>query len=276
MFKILFDEHEYTCLADSPKGTQVVPVKSFHPRSHSFFSINALHPYQDREPIADYHHPDRPRRADANVVTFRNILVEMDRISLADQLAWVVEKNMPFTSCVYSGGKSYHFILSLADALPDRASYDALVKRLYAVLGDRIDTACKNPSRFSRAPGHIRKETFKFQDLRELRGRVPNAKLEAWLTAAGAPIPVESRPKPSQSSIPSDSRLFRSTEGFLKEGAPAGEWNKSLFKAACDSFSKGWPLGTFVAKAAQITGHLDPKDHATIMSAYQRAFRKTS
>ncbi|RYZ57816.1 MAG: hypothetical protein EOP07_08825 [Proteobacteria bacterium] len=282
-FDLLFDAGESTCLADNPKGTRILPISFFDPRRHGFFSINPIDQKRDNDPIAAYHHALKPRRADANVTHFRNLLVEMDKVSLTEQLEYVDAIQMPFSSCVYSGGKSYHFIISLENALPNRAAYDDLVRKLYSVLGERIDSSCKNPSRLSRAPGHLRSEKMKFQSLRELRSRVNNSDLEGWLKAQGAEespkvATYESRTlmRESEGDMFASTELYRSSKNFLALGAADGEWNQSLFKAACDSFSKGWSHDDFVDEAIKITGHLDSKDQATIRSAWLRINRKTS
>ena len=297
LFEILFDPGEYTCFADNPKGTRVFSVDFYNKQRHGFFSINPLDGTRDREPIEAYHHPLKPRRADVNVTAYRNLLVEMDKDSLADQWAFVQDIGMPYSSCVFSGGKSYHFILSLETPMVSRAAYDDLVKRLYRALGDRIDSACKNPSRLSRSPDHLRADKMKFQSVRDLRGRISSESLEAWLKTQSLAIssamdPIEARGKPPihkmtsidgseqiawaksfQADEPIPLPLYRTTWEFLEEGAPDGEWNLRLFKAACDVFQMGWALETFMTKAAAITGHLDQSDQATIRSAWRRTQR---
>lgn len=268
LFELLFDEHEYTCFAQHPRETRVQPVKAFHPKDHAFFAINPLDPRRDKDPLAPYHHSGKPRRADHNVTVFRNILIELDKGPLREQWALITKLGLPYSSAVSSGGKSYHFILSLEDALPDRAGYDALVKRIYSVLGDRIDQACKNPSRLSRTPGHFREETQKYQNLCDLRARVSREELEDWLDRMGAPKETLAERK----LLPREpGALFASTRLFLSEGAEPGSWNNSLFKAACDTFGHGWTMDDFIAKAELITGHLDMSDLMTIRSAWQRA-----
>lgn len=293
LFQVLFDPGEYSCFADSPKGTRVFALEYYNRQSHSFFSINPLDGTKDRDPVEAYHHVLKPRRADANVTAYRNILLEMDKDSLPSQLAFIQDIGLPYTSCVYSGGKSYHFILSLTRALPTRSEYDSLVKRLYRSLGNRIDSACKNPSRLSRCPDHLRRDKMKYQDLRELRDRVANEDLERWLIAneVAPPAPPTNLLTMKSTELLSDWStsmdearefkkdewlhvpLYRSTWQFLEDGAPDGEWNLRLFKAACDVFQKGWTLDVFMTKAAAITGHLDQNDQATIRSAWRRTKR---
>jgi hypothetical protein len=269
-FEMLFDQQESTCFAENPKGTRVQSITHFNAGSHAFFSINPLDPHKDRVPLESYHHARRPRRADHNVVIFRNILIEMDKSPLSEQWAFIAKIELPFTSCVYSGGKSYHFIVSLQEPCPNRESYDTLVRRIYHVLGARIDPACKNPSRLSRAPGFYREETGKFQNLNDLRQRVSMGELETWLLSHGSKSEVVTQTPSSSARANVSGALYASTERFLCEGAAEGLWNHTLFKAACDAFAKGWSQKDFCDRAAGITGHLDAKDLSTIRSAWLR------
>ncbi len=227
----------------------------------------------DHAPCAPYHAPNKPRRADANVLVFRNILLELDKGPLHEQWQFIHNIAVPYTSAVYSGGKSYHFIISLAEPCQTRQDYDLLCRRIYSVLGSRIDSACKNPSRLSRAPGHIRQETLKEQTLHALHSRVSKSALEDWLRIHEKPTPQKI---PRKIPTGMDRLLYPSTERFLQEGAPDGEWNISLFKAACDTFQKGWTLQEFSEKAEGITGHLDANDRATIQSAWRKLSHRSA
>lgn len=158
--KVLFDEGEQTCFTSTPFGTEL----SLNPDSNDvFFSIN----------------PMVGSRKDANVTKFRNILIELDDRPLAEQLDYVMTK-VPVSTVVYSGGKSYHFIISLVTPLQTREEYDELVRRVYALL-PATDRTCKNPSRLSRLPFAVRPETGVEQTLKGLGTRVLNAQLEALL-----------------------------------------------------------------------------------------------
>lgn len=64
-------------------------------------------------------------------------------------------------------------------------------------------------------------------------------------------------------------RLSNATNGFLVYGAPHGQWNDSLYKAAKDAQQNGWTEELFLTKAKNITGSLDEKDRATIQSAFK-------
>lgn len=170
----LFKFNEQTCYSPDPFDTSIYDGP--HPKD-IFFSINPMH----------------TSRADKNVTAFRNILLECDKMPLDQQIAYIQQK-IPVTSIVYSGGKSYHFIISLADECSTKEEYDVLVRRLHALL-PQVDPTTKNPSRFSRLPGVVRPDTGKLQELVYLGSRIPRATLEAKLP------PVE---PPKQHSKPSE------------------------------------------------------------------------
>jgi hypothetical protein len=138
-----------------------------------FFCINALDPYKSYVQDKDSRFPSR---ADINVCSYRNFLFEMDNIDLKDQLRIFKECGIPFTSIVYSGGKSYHAIVSLEKPLNAAVHtldgiqyYKHVWRRLAAKIdlkaselldGDKgekfVDYSCQNPSRLSRFPGFER------------------------------------------------------------------------------------------------------------------------
>lgn len=125
----------------------------------NFFSINPL----------------KDRRSDLNVTCYRNFLFEIDTIDLDKQLHIWKCLNIPITSLVYSGGKSYHAIISLQEPLKAVAHTDLGVtmykqvwEQIRGVIESKIgslgftddinviDSSCKNPSRLSRVPDAIR------------------------------------------------------------------------------------------------------------------------
>lgn len=173
---LLFDREDYTCFTDSPTGT----IVSYMPSGKDlFFSINPLNALTDLNPTLEYHNANRPRRADHNVTKYRNFLIELDSIPLEEQVEYVTSK-LPVTSIVYSGGKSYHFIISLVNPVPSKAEYDLIFKRIQKLL-PKIDKACKNPSRLSRLPFRVRPETKNEQSLMALYDRISLETLEPLL-----------------------------------------------------------------------------------------------
>lgn len=241
----LFNDDESICFSDSVFGTTVFnSVSDLPPISQiQFVSINPL----------------KEKRLDANVTAYRNILVEFDEVPLGKQLELIAE--IPHSTVVYSGGKSYHAVISLDTPCKNRDEYDLLVRRIY----DRIpqaDRSAKNPSRFTRFPGYKR-NTGAIQNLIYVGNRISNEMLEAWLGPDAAPEPSE--PKLSYNRA---HRILRGhTVYFLNFGAEKGHWNKELFLAALDLTRAGYSEFETFERLNKVTGHLDASDKRTIKSA---------
>lgn len=172
----IFDVGDHTCFTDSPFGTTVSPW----PRNQDeFFCINALEPFQDMKPEKPHHKPNLARRADHNVTKFRTLLLEMDSMAIEEQIRYVTSA-LPVTSITYSGGKSYHFLITLETPLKNKAEYVHLFKRIQTLLPD-IDPANKNPSRLSRLPFATRYDSGKEQRLVQLNSRVKFEDLDKLL-----------------------------------------------------------------------------------------------
>lgn len=266
----LFNYGEGVCFSYGPKGTDVYTEEVLS--DATFFSINPLHPTQDKHPTESYHSPNRPRRADHNVTAFRNILVEMDKIPLEEQVAHIEDIGLPYSTCTYSGGKSFHYIISLAQDLPTRKDYDKLVRRVYAAVGNKlVDQSNKNPSRLSRLPNSYRSDKDTVQTLISVGERIDNAALETWLLSRGiGPITdIVWEDITYRSMLKRDfSALSSKTRNFLMYGAQEGEWNSSFFKAAAEMLRKGWTETEIYDRLRQITGKLDSVDERTIESAF--------
>lgn len=119
-------------------------------------------------------------RNDRNVTAFRSFLFEMDNIPVLDQRKFVRDLNIPFSVCVFSGGKSLHYVLTLDEDIPNIAVYRFYYEWFLKTI-PHADQTTKNPSRGMRFPGVIRPDTGKKQTLVEIRERVPIAKFIDYL-----------------------------------------------------------------------------------------------
>lgn len=114
-------------------------------------------------------------RGDACVASFLYAIAEFDCKSRLEQLAFwhgMLDRNEPVAAIVDSGNKSLHAWLSVnpADAAQWAADVEAgLFKRLLVPLG--CDPACRNESRLTRMPGHMRDGSGRLQKLLYLAGR---------------------------------------------------------------------------------------------------------
>lgn len=159
-FELLFDPEQMTCFAENPYGTT---VKREPGAKDVFFSINAL----------------KDSRRDSNVVCYRTLLLELDKVPLDKQIDLVCSR-VPVSAIVFIGNKSYHFYIALHTPLSGPAEYADVVSRLYKLIPE-ADPACKNPSRLSRIPGVIRPDTGRQQQLKILNTRIQNSALLAAL-----------------------------------------------------------------------------------------------
>jgi competence transcription factor ComK len=112
-----------------------------------FFCINPLKSLDERN--------------DSNVATKRNFLIEWDEAPLEEQytaLEKLKSANFPVTTATFSGSKSLHLIVSLADSLTAeyKAAWLALSLEIHRITGLNADPSCKNPSRLSRLAGAVR------------------------------------------------------------------------------------------------------------------------
>jgi hypothetical protein len=178
--RLLFKRDDKICVGNQfavDVGSQPIePVAEF-------FSINPLHGSLDHKKEANgaiRAFKSNGRRADLNVTSYNNFLFEIDSLPLDRQLQCFSDCGVPWATITYSGGKSYHAILSLekspVTAKPHTQEavdeYKRIWQSICAVLTKRLnqpltlfDSACQNPSRLSRTPGAVRPGTEKLQHL---------------------------------------------------------------------------------------------------------------
>ncbi len=147
----LFDPEDQTCFTNTPYGVDSYPATA--DISTEYFTINALH----------------GTRSDAHVTKHRTFLIEFDNMPLNEQLPYMLDSNIPYTACVFSGNKSYHFFITLDEPV-SAAEYACLFKRLELAL-PQLDRSCKNPSRLARLADAKRGDVV--QTLQWLGERIP-------------------------------------------------------------------------------------------------------
>jgi hypothetical protein len=137
-FKLLFREDELICTGNM-YANQLVSRSEAILSPGEYTSANALH----------------TSRADKTVTACRNFVIEFDSMPLDEQLLFAQSVGLPFTIATFSGSKSIHFIIALNEPI-ERATYHMLFKAISAVLQNKNDQACSNPSRFTRTAGAYR------------------------------------------------------------------------------------------------------------------------
>lgn len=243
-YDLLFDEGELVCWSSDVYGTKLYPKAE--PQQANYFSINPLH----------------TSRKDANVTAFRNILIEFDKLSLPEQLAAFAE--IPISTLVFSGGKSYHGIISLQTPCSTREEYNELVWRVYERISKfQPDKGCKNPSRFSRSPGVLRNDVE--QKLERVGKRVSNAVLEEWL-------PPKTK-KPITYLLPVSKNVPVSYVVLLAKRPEPGTRNNALFACACDFFRASYTLEEVIEYLNRLQV-LPEREVRAIAASAQKAVRR--
>ncbi|KQC08182.1 MAG: hypothetical protein APR62_05225 [Smithella sp. SDB] len=100
-------------------------------------------------------------RGDGNVQSFRYCLVEFDNLAREDQMRfWTSEvvKELQVVALVDSGGKSIHAWIRTEGINTLDDWQQEIRQRFYekSIIHLGVDSACSNPARLSRLPGHIR------------------------------------------------------------------------------------------------------------------------
>ena len=156
---ILFDEYDLICAGDLyDNGVSRIDEVEAAP----FVCVNPLLSVDLEFKKKEERRYNVSRRSDVNVKSLRNFMFEMDDVSLDKQLQILHQSGIPFSSIVYSGGKSYHAVLSLetplegAGTLEGIKRYKHIWSRLAAKIGDEVDPSGKNPSRLTRMAGSDR------------------------------------------------------------------------------------------------------------------------
>ena len=170
---VLFDEDDTIGVCPNEKAfAKEVSRDAFVNTGGNFFVINAI----------------KGGRKAVNVTSFRNFLVEFDGMELEKQRPYVDSIGMPFSTQVYSGGKSYHFIISLEESLSSETEYKHFANYIQNVV-KTSDTSTKSCVKLSRLPDAYRAEKGKFQELVEVKTRVKNSDLFAWLDKYPESVP---------------------------------------------------------------------------------------
>lgn len=235
--RILFDANESSCFTNT-KATNVFSVFSSSDKRTEFVCINPLDATKDNQPSKPWHFADVPRRADCNVTVYRNFLFDCDEGSIEEQLGRFSDLRFPFSTAVYSGGKSVHFVLSLETPLNNAQEYNQVAVRLMnklSSLGVPIDTSTKNPSRLTRLGGAFRAELKKHQTILKLNSRVSRQEVADWY---GVGL-FEFLTTPKQNTVytgrPNMRPIFTiEMMQLINYGAPSGQRNNRAFWLCCE------------------------------------------
>lgn len=109
-------------------------------------------------------------RGDSNVKTFRYCLIEFDNLDRESQIKFFSAIKLPIRVLIDSGNRSIHAFVDVQKlaSVTTLDQWQTEIKgRLYDTIlsGLGIDSACSNPARLSRLPGHFRGEKQAYQRL---------------------------------------------------------------------------------------------------------------
>jgi hypothetical protein len=142
---------------------ELVSIPTYIEQGQQFFCINPL--------------KEQGKLDLANVSEYKNILVEMDSGTIEEQWLHIEASKLPWTTCVYSGGKSLHFIISFCDPIESLEQYNKVALIVCKSLG--ADTSTVNPNRLSRLANSVRDNNV-VQELIEVRSQVSYKEFLNW------------------------------------------------------------------------------------------------
>lgn len=238
-YECLFDAGELAAFSENKYGTR--PSRAIYngvKADKPFFTINPIKPGSTR--------------SIEGVKEFRNFLFEIDDdvtgkpVPLQTQRDIVQAAQLPWSTCVFSGNKSLHWIVSLETPLSDAVEYrmwwlmmETIVNKAAADLGYglKFDKNVKDPSRFSRAAGAVRisVDGKQLQTLEGIRGRHSNDEVIKWFTANGLTF-EDFAPKPTQFEIgqintsADDAEKFTFVKDVLMRNQPYEQGNKNTWQ----------------------------------------------
>ena len=268
-YECLFDADELTVFGDNLYATK--PSKAIAngiKEDKPFFVINPIKPGSTRS-IEGVKH-------------FRNFMFEIDNdmdgnmVPLEKQKEIITVSKLPWSTCVYSGGKSLHWIVSLQQPLTDAVEYRIWWKMMESILNKtakemglnlKFDGNVKDPSRFSRAAGAVRIDRKQIQRLERVIGRQPNEDIVRWFTYNGLSF-EQFTPKPTQfeiGQINQDADLaerFDYVENILMRNQPYEQGNKNTWQFVFSRLCRrcGISQDDVRYRIVQICGEVDHRD----------------
>lgn len=118
--------------------------------------------YQVLNELSDNH----PKRSDSSCIKYTRFLFEFDERTIEDQKN-IMEMNRDIlVRAVFSGSKSIHMIVQFEDKYSDLCKrwYKKIWKWLEKNYFNGADSKCTNPSRLTRAPDVLRRDTGRIQE----------------------------------------------------------------------------------------------------------------
>lgn len=137
--------------------------------------------------------PLKEWRITENVTKIQSLLFEWDdaEVSPKEQVKRFINSGIPFTTMVYSGGKSIHVIVRFTEPIENKewqeSWWDAIAKGLEK-FGIIADVRARLVVQLSRVPESTRENTGEVQSLITIRNRVSFLEMTEWLQANGVQV----------------------------------------------------------------------------------------
>ena len=133
---------------------------------------------------------DLSNRTNENVSEAKNFLMEFDTGTYDQQyetISKLESAGIPVTTATFSGSKSIHLVLSMAESLTFeyKQAWIAIAAEITNLTSLAPDPACKNEARLSRLAGVIRADTGKMQELLHTGGYLKNSKVSELINKYG-------------------------------------------------------------------------------------------
>lgn len=211
-----------------------------------------------------------------NLSCFRNFLVEFDEISIKAQEKRIEQiLDLPFSTKVFSGRRSIHYIFSMVEELTIE-EYESMARLLLVTVGRKADPKMSNPNRLSRTPGEKRNGVGATQELIATGPRVSFKKFlnqcYISLTAKQKQQLVATAQTPHEMINVKWRRLPPSYKKLVENGAPLPDVSlsrhDSLVKLGVVAKKSGFldnEIKDFLMKAAEKTGISQRNDVDSIM-----------
>jgi hypothetical protein len=254
---ILFNPDEATCYGNL-YANEVKTAYEAGQGNNNFISLN----------------PMEGRRSDVNVTSHRNFLVELDDGSTtSQQLRLADDLGLPYSTAVWSGGKSVHFVIAMEQEV-EAYEWRSLAAALIASVPG-ADPSTKNPSRFTRLPDQFREDKQAMQTLLRARGRVSVETVREYCK----PHIVQDLPPLRENynkimGLNGILALHPMSISFLRGTHPCDRGrNNALFITSCDLRDHSYELEEaeeMLLKAAYQYGLDDREARTAIRSAFNR------
>ena len=295
-YQILFDPGQTTCFSETAFGTAVYDIQNIQDIYPSYeklmyFSVNALHTH----------------RFDENVTCYRNFLIENDRItSIKDQIELVNKIGMPFSTALFSGSKSVHFVIALETPATSEKMYRFIGDWIHNIINDglfdpvtgkdlRFDRMTKNPSRFTRVPGgtnvkYMKDDKDKIifdnygkpiiksktqQSILNLNGRIPDGVMDDWLLSHIQHKPaVRPDPKPLIANDVANPLLLKPWVTYLLDnGIYEGKRNNSFYEMSRSFYESGFTVDGAIQYIIDNVRNLGDFSHSEIDKAIRSGYK---